>query len=201
MKENIYFKDYFQSYRKRLNNLLENVDYENLEKIITVIINCFQNGNTLYICGNGGSAATASHMHADFTFFTRHFTKFRPKIRALTDNVPIITAIGNDLSFNEIFTDQLKGNFETGDVLICISASGNSENTIKAAQFEVESGGVSIAIVGFTGGKLLEISTFSVFTPNSIGDYGPVEDIHMILDHVIVNYLSRNEVFLSIPPK
>jgi len=132
-----------------------------------------------------------------FLFAT--FTQFRPKVRALTDNVAMITAVGNDTSFNDIFVEQLKGHFTEGDVIICISASGNSENVIRAAQYANEHGGKSIGFIGFTGGKLKETCTVSLYTPNPKGDYGPIEDIHMIYDHLIVNYLSKDEEFLSIP--
>jgi D-sedoheptulose 7-phosphate isomerase len=192
---------YFQDYRVRLNNLLDLVNVDDLENVISTIVTTFKNGKTVYICGNGGSAATASHMQADFSFFVRYFTKFRPKVRALTDNVAMITAVGNDTSFIDIFVEQLKGHFEPGDAIICISASGNSENVIRAAQYANEQGGTSIGFIGFTGGKLLETCSVSLYTENSKGDYGPIEDLHMIYDHLIVNFLSQDKEFLSIAEK
>lgn len=201
MDRKINIQNYFNSYRERLNNLLDAVDINALEKVIGSMINTFKNGKTVYVCGNGGSAATASHIQADFSFFVRYFTKFRPKVRALTDNVPMITAIGNDTSFNDIFVEQLKGHFEKGDTIICISASGNSENVIRAAQYANDNNGTSIAFVGFSGGKLLEVAHHALYTSNPKGDYGPIEDLHMIYDHIIVNYLSKDEEFLSISEK
>jgi len=120
-------KDYFVDYKKRLFDLIEATDIDAMTKVIDQMINTFKNDNTVYVCGNGGSAATASHMQADFSFFTRYFTNFRPKVKALTDNLPLISAIGNDKSFDEIFVEQLKGNFKKGDMLICISASGKKD--------------------------------------------------------------------------
>lgn len=201
MMRKITFQAYYKDYCTRLNNLLDLVKVGDLEKVISVMITAFKKGKTVYICGNGGSASTASHMQADFSFFVRHFTKYRPKVRALTDNVPMLTAVGNDTSFNDIFVEQLKGHFEEGDAIICISASGNSENVIRAAQYANEHGGTSICFVGFTGGKLKDICTLSLYTPNPKGDYGPIEDLHMIYDHLIVNYLSQNQEFLSIPER
>ena len=189
---------YFSDYRKRLNNLLDKVNTEDLYRVIDLLVNTFRNGNTLYICGNGGSAATASHMHADFSFFIRYFTSYRPKVRALTDNIAMITAVGNDTSYDDIFIEQLKGHFNEGDVIICISASGNSSNVIKAAKYANEHGGTSVAFVGFTGGLLLKEASIALYTPNPKGDYGPIEDLHMIYDHLIVNYLSQDEDFLSL---
>ncbi len=192
---------YYLDYRHRLNKLLDLVDIDDLEKVIGTMVTTFKNGKTVYVCGNGGSAATASHIQADFSFFVRYFTKFRPKVKALTDNVPMITAVGNDTTFNDIFVEQLKGHFEKGDAIICISASGNSENVIRAAQYANENGGNSIGFIGFTGGKLKEVCTLSLYTPNAKGDYGPIEDLHMIYDHLIVNFLSKDQEFLEIPEK
>ena len=191
-------KNYYQDYRNRLNQLFDSVNIDEMEKVIATIITTFKRGNTLFVCGNGGSAATASHIQADFSFFVRYFTEFRPKVRTLTDNVSMLTAVGNDTSFNDIFVEQLKGNFEPGDSIICISASGNSENVIRAAQYANNHGGTSIGFIGFSGGKLLNVCTVSLFTPNPKGDYGPIEDLHMIYDHFIVNYLSKDEEFLKL---
>ena len=189
---------YLVNYKTRLNNILDQLNAENLEPVITAIIDTFKRGNTLFVAGNGGSAATASHMQVDFSFFVRYFTKYRPKIRALTDNVPMMTAVGNDTSFDDIFVEQLKGHFVQGDTLLCISASGNSENVVRAAQYANEQGGQSIGWVGFSGGKLKEVSTIALHLENEKGDYGPIEDMHMILDHMIVNYLAEDDDFLAI---
>jgi D-sedoheptulose 7-phosphate isomerase len=189
---------YLVNYKTRLNQILDQLNAENLEPVITAIIDTFKRGNTLFVAGNGGSAATASHMQVDFSFFVRYFTQYRPKIRALTDNVPMMTAVGNDTSFDDIFVEQLKGHFIQGDTLLCISASGNSENVVRAAQYANEQGGQSIGWVGFSGGKLKEVSTIALHLENEKGDYGPIEDMHMILDHMIVNYLAEDDEFLAI---
>ena len=191
-------KNYLGDYIARLTDILNKIEVTKLEQVITAMITAFKNGNTIYVVGNGGSAATASHMQADFRFFVRYFSKFRPKIIALTDNVPMITAIGNDNNFDDVFVEQMRGQFVSGDILIAISASGNSPNLVKAAEFANELGGTTIAFVGFLGGKLNEISSIPLYTPNPKGDYGPIEDVHMILNHIIVNYLSTDEEFLTL---
>ncbi|NQT02648.1 MAG: SIS domain-containing protein [Planctomycetes bacterium] len=190
--------EYVAGYRQRLFDLFDSIDLDVLEQLIATMVEAFKNGKTLYIVGNGGSAATASHMQSDFSFFVRYFTQFRPKVRALTDNVPMLTAIGNDNSFDDVFVEQMKGVFEKGDVLLAISASGNSPNAVKAVEYANELGGKTMCFVGFTGGKLKEISDIALYTPNAKGDYGPIEDLHMILDHLIVNYFSVDEEFLGI---
>mgnify|MGYP006159771657 CR=1 FL=1 len=190
--------DYFKNYKTRVIDLIEKTDINKMTKIIEIMINVFKNDNTVYVCGNGGSAATASHMQADFSFFTRYFTDFRPKVKALTDNVPLISAIGNDKSFDQIFVEQLKGNFKKGDILICISASGNSKNLINAVDYVKKNDGKSIGFLGFDGGELLNSCDISLYNKGINKDYGPIEDVHMIFNHFIVNYLSKDQEFLSI---
>lgn len=190
---------FLKSYIKKLNDILDKIDPLILRSVVDQMTLAFSRGNTVYVAGNGGSAATASHMQADFSFFVRYFTKFRPKIIALTDNVPMITAVGNDTSFENIFVEQLRGQFVAGDVLIVISASGNSMNLVRAVEYVNDKGGMSISFIGFLGGRLNDISKIPLYTPNETGDYGPIEDVHMILNHIIVNYLAKDEGFLSIP--
>ncbi len=190
--------EHMSSYKERLITLFDSIDIDMLELIIASMVKAFKEGNTLYVVGNGGSAATASHIQADFQFFVRYFTNFRPKVVALTDNVPLMTAISNDISYEDVFVEQMKGMFSQGDLLLAISASGNSPNVVKAVEYANKLGGKTIAFCGFTGGKLKEISDMPLYTPNEEKDYGPIEDLHMILDHVLVNYLSEDEEFLSI---
>ncbi|GAA4903615.1 SIS domain-containing protein [Mucilaginibacter defluvii] len=190
--------EHLVSYKQKIVDLLDLIDPAELEQVITVFIDTFKNGKTVYVAGNGGSAATASHMQADFRFFVRYFSKFRPRILALTDNAPLMTAVGNDTDFNDIFVEQMRGVFGEGDTLVVISASGNSENLVRAVDFANEQGGNSISFIGFKGGKLKENSKYKIYTPNQDKDYGPIEDIHMIINHIIVNYLAKDEEFLSL---
>jgi D-sedoheptulose 7-phosphate isomerase len=198
MKRKEILSNFLDSYKKRLILLFDSIDVNILESVISKMIEAFQNGKTMYVVGNGGSAATASHIQADFQFFVRYFTNFRPKVVALTDNVPLITAISNDNSYDDVFVEQMKGMFRAGDILLAISASGNSPNVVKAVEYANELGGISIAFCGFTGGKLKDIADLPLFTPNDDKDYGPIEDLHMILDHILVNFLAEDEDFLSI---
>jgi D-sedoheptulose 7-phosphate isomerase len=198
MERNQIITDYLTSYKQRLISLFDSIDVNILEEIIKAMISAFKNGNTMYVAGNGGSAATASHIQADFQFFVRYFTDFRPRVVALTDNVPLMTAISNDNSYEDVFIEQMRGMFNKGDLLLAISASGNSPNVVKAVEYAKSLGGTTIAFCGFTGGKLKEIADLPLYTPNKDKDYGPIEDLHMILDHVMINYLSQDEEFLSI---
>jgi D-sedoheptulose 7-phosphate isomerase len=190
--------EFLESYRIRLNNLFDSIDVDMLESIVATMVTAFKNDNTLYVAGNGGSAATASHIQADFQFFVRYFTDFRPKVVALTDNVPLMTAISNDISYEDVFVEQMKEMFNKGDLFLAISASGNSPNVVKAVEFAKELGGTTIAFCGFKGGKLKEISDLPLYTPNQDKDYGPIEDLHMILTHVLVNFITKDKEFLEI---
>jgi len=197
MKRKELLVEFLSSYRERLVKLYDSIDVDMLHLIVTSMIETFKKGNTLYVVGNGGSAATASHFQSDFRYFVRYFTKFRPKVVALTDNMPLITAISNDSSYDEIFVEQMKGMFEEGDILLAISASGNSPNVVKAVEYANKMGGKTIAFCGFKGGKLKELSDMPLYTPNADKDYGPIEDLHMILNHVLVNYIITDDEFLQ----
>lgn len=185
-------------YRLKLEALYEQIDFNVLEKITSLIIEVYKNGNTVYVAGNGGSAATASHYQVDFGFFVRYFKKRRIKVRSLTDNSPLMTAIGNDNSYEQVFAQQMQDNFNQGDVLIAISASGNSMNLVRAVEYANELGGISIGLVGFDGGKLKDVCSVSLFTPNPKGDYGPIEDLHMSICHMLVSYLREDEEFMKL---
>lgn len=187
---------HFEEYRGKVDALYDSMNIDDVEKVLTTIIETFKRGNTLFICGNGGSAATASHMQVDFTYFIRHFTDYKPRILSLTDHAPMITAIGNDRSFEDIFKDQLRGMMREGDTAIFISASGNSENLVRGAQYVNEHGGTSIGWMGFDGGKLKDTCTMSLYNENPKGDYGPIEDLHMFYVHMLVNFLGKDEEFL-----
>lgn len=195
-KENL--AHHFEEYRQKVDTLLDSVDIEQVNSVISAIIDTFKRGNTLFICGNGGSAATATHMQVDFTYFIRHFTDYKPRVLSLTDHAAMITAIGNDRSFEDIFKDQLRGLMREGDTAIFISASGNSENLIRGAQYVNENGGTSIGWCGFDGGKLKDVCKIHLYNQNPKGDYGPIEDLHMFYVHLLVNFLAKDEEFKSL---
>ncbi len=195
-KENL--KNHAIEYKGKLNDLFDQIDYDVLEQITATIVNAYKNDKTIYVAGNGGSAATASHYKVDFGFFVRYFKKKRIKVVSLTDHSPLMTAIGNDNSYDEVFTQQMQDYFNEDDVLIAISASGNSMNVVKAAEYANELGGTSIGLVGFEGGKLKDACKISLFTPNPKGDYGPIEDLHMIICHMLVSYLREDEEFMGL---
>ena len=189
--------EYLIEYKTKIDELYNQLDLNELNNAVSEIITAVVNKKTIWFCGNGGSAALASHMHVDFGYFVRYFSKIRPKVRALTDCIPIITAVANDDNYDCIFTEQMQNNFEKGDVIICISASGNSKNVINAAKYAKELNGISIGFIGFDGGDLFKSVDIPIYTKNPKGDYGPIEDLHSILMHLIVSYLKNDSEYTN----
>lgn len=187
-----YKVNFIKGYVDYLIELLKNLDSKALASIIEQLEEARENENTIFIIGNGGSAATASHIGNDFslaaikTFPDNDVKSFRAL--SLADNLSVITAISNDNGYDNIFVDQLKVHFRPGDKLIAISASGNSPNVVKAAKWFRKKGGKVIGWIGFDGGKLLENSDYPILIKTPKGEYAPVEDMCMILDHIIVTW-------------
>ena len=183
---------FIESYTGYIAELLNNLDSQAVAEVIKQLEEARESENTVFIIGNGGSAATASHIGNDFGLAAIKIDPINKvkSIRALSlsDNQSVITAIGNDNGYENIFVDQLKVHFREGDKLIAISASGNSPNIIKAVEWVKENNGTTIGWSGFDGGKLFELSDYSVLIETPKGEYAPVEDLHMILDHIIVSW-------------
>ena len=160
---------------------------------IDILINAYTHNKKVYIIGNGASASTASHMACDLGKGTIHnlqdYTEKRFKIISLTDNVPLLTAIANDLSFEDIFIQQLKSLLEKDDVVIAISASGNSLNIIKAMEYARNHKAKIIGLLGFkNGGGKTQLVDCAIIIDSQ--QYGPVEDIHLILNHLIASFVT-----------
>ena len=179
------FADRYLGY---ITEVIGRVDRREIAAFIEVLLDARRRGARIFFIGNGGSAATADHFANDLAIGTRSRTlPFRAI--SLADNVAILTAIGNDLGFREIFTVQLKALMESGDVVIAISASGNSPNVVEAIRWAAEHGAITVGLTGFDGGAVRQIARLSVHVPTREGEYGPVEDLHMILDHLVGAYL------------
>lgn len=149
------------------------------------------NHNTIFFVGNGGSAATASHMANDFgvDILKKGGGDLPFRAMALTDNISVMLAIANDDGYDRLFVNQLRIHYRHGDKLVAISASGNSPNVVAAAKWVKGQGGVVMSLVGFDGGRLKEISDIVIHVRSEKGEYGPVEDVHMIMDHLLANWL------------
>lgn len=183
--------DIYSQYATDLNHALESTDISSLEATAAAIAELYHAGGTLFVAGNGGSAATASHMAADLckTILGKKPTERTKRLRtvALADNMPLITAYGNDVSYESVFGEQLRTLARAGDMLLVITASGNSPNIIYALEAAKSVGVKTVAFVGFGGGKSKEIADITIHIPSN--DYGVVEDAHCVLMHVLTAHL------------
>jgi D-sedoheptulose 7-phosphate isomerase len=176
-----------------LNNLLTSIDFRKLTKLSKILLNARVNKKTIFVIGNGGSAATASSMANDLGFDIIKKTRTNKpfKFLSLTDNSPVLTAISNDTGYENIFLNQLKIHYKKGDIAIMISASGNSKNLLLAAKWIKKKGGTIFSLLGFDGGKLKKLSNDYLLIKSVKGDYGPVEDSHLIINHILAHWFQK----------
>ncbi len=181
--------NFINSYKKNLMQLVQNIDNDKITQIIDLIDNT---KGRIYIIGNGGSASTASHMVNDLgAGLTRRGIK-NLNIESLSDNTAVCTAIANDTGYENIFYYQLKNKVTKDDLLVAISCSGNSDNIIKAVEYSKHFNVPIIGITGFDGGKLKNLSDVNFHIQTQKDNYGLVEDMHMILNHIIYSYYISN---------
>lgn len=180
--------DFIHGYVTKLKNLLDNTDISAITKIIDLLEKTQKAKGIVYVLGNGGSSATASHMANDLNIGLKRRGIRKFNVISLADNSPVITAISNDIGYENIFYMQLEDVLKPEDLIIAISCSGNSPNITKAVKYAKEIGSQIVGCTGFDGGELKQLSDvcFHVDTPK--GEYGLVEDMHMILDHIIYSY-------------
>jgi len=169
-----------KSYFDYLKVLIDQLSVENVSKFINIILETRENNKTIFFIGNGGSASTASHFVNDISLGSRQFEKPFRAI-SLCDNQAVITAIGNDDGYENIFLQQLQTQAKAGDVLVAISASGNSPNIIKAINWSKNNNIVTVGLSAFDGGELARLSDLNIHVPTQIGEYGPAEDLHMVI--------------------
>ena len=178
------------AYFDRLGEVLRGIDLGELERMAEALEAARQAGRTIFIVGNGGSATTATSMANDLGFDIIKKTGVELPFRflAFTDNNAVLTAIANDVGYDEVFINQARIHYRPGDLLIAISASGNSPNVLKAATWVKEQGGQIIGFLGFTGGKLKAMCDIAVHVPSIAGEYGPVEDAHLVVNHILAHW-------------
>jgi D-sedoheptulose 7-phosphate isomerase len=182
--------EFARNYLNYLSEILKKIDTKEISGFIKVLLEARDSGSTIFFIGNGGSASTASHFANDLAIGTNSYEKpFRAL--SLSDNQAIITAIGNDFGYDQIFIRQLQVLCREGDVLVGISASGNSPNIIKAMEYANLVGVKTVALTAFDGGAMKKISKVGVHVPTGMKEYGPAEDAHMILDHLVGAFLMR----------
>ena len=181
-------QDFTKSYIERLKTILDQVDENVVAQIVEAIDLCVKNKSRFYVIGNGGSSATVSHMANDLGVGLKRRDIMSLDIVSLGDNSPVVTAVANDIGYENIFYMQLQDVMKPEDTVLAISCSGNSPNIVKAIEYAKEVGSTVIGVSGFDGGKLKELADIKFHVDAPKGEYGLVEDVHMILDHIIYSY-------------
>lgn len=171
------------TYLADLAKVLEIFPIDKIEEIITILEQAQENGASIFICGNGGSWATAAHMVCDFGKNTRKPGSKRLNVIGLGDNIPTVTAYANDEGYDRIFAEPLINFMKPSDVLIAISGSGNSSNILRAVEVAKQLNGITVGLTGFDGGQLQKIVDYCLVVPSDSMEI--VEDCHMIIDHLL----------------
>lgn len=187
---------YFDGYVEEVTAGVKSVDRDQLSKAGEILVAALNRDATIYACGNGGSAAIANHMISDHQKSVHTDTHFRPKVVSLSSSTEMITAIGNDIDFADIFVHPLRIAARPGDLLISISSSGNSENIVRAVRWAKENGLDTIAFTGFDGGRSADIADVNLHV--NAHNYGVVEDIHQSFMHVLAQYVRQSAMSLGL---
>lgn len=188
------FLDDVENYFSMLKGAIDAVDRKSISVVINLLQKAYEDERQIFIMGNGGSGSTASHFACDFNKGLSYRKRKRYKIISLNDNLPILLAYANDVSYEDVFVEQLKNFFNPQDYVIGISGSGNSRNVIKAIEYANQNGGITIGFCGYSGGKLKEIAQHYIHVP--INDMQISEDLHMIMTHLIMHVLEGQESFV-----
>ena len=180
------------SYLAELACAAATIDPFSLDRATDILLDAYNIGRLVFSCGNGGSAAVANHLQCDHLKGVRNGTDLRSRVVSLCSNVELLTAIANDIGYDDSFAFQLRAQSEPGDVLIAVSSSGRSTNIIRALQWGRDNGLRTIALTGFDGGEAREIADAAVHVQSS--NYGIVEDLHQSIMHAMAQYIRQTRM-------
>lgn len=190
------FKEAIQEYYSREIAVIQRLNLDDISEAMDAIYETYKKGGTIYVCGNGGSAATASHMQNDFNKGISEYVENKFNFYCLNDNVPTMMAIANDIGYEEVFVFQIRNKIKSDDLFIGISGSGNSKNVLNAAKYAKEQGAKVVGITGYSGGELKKIADYSMHVDEN--DMQIAEDVHMTFDHMMMkifyNYLVNGKI-------
>ena len=182
------YQEQIRRYIQMEKAVLDNLSADDISKVMNVLEDARLKGKRIFICGNGGSASTAAHFECDFNKGVSYDQKVKYDFECLSDNVPMMMAIANDIGYDDIFVVPLRNKLKRGDIVIGISGSGNSENVVKAVEYGNEVGAETIVLVGYDGGKLKKIAKYHIHV--EVDNIQVVEDVHLMLDHLMMFILS-----------
>lgn len=178
--------EHLRRYLERLHAAVDGVPRDGMNELGEALFRAYRNNKQVFILGNGGSSSTASHMAADLAKNTIGPNMKRFRIVSLNDNAAIMTALANDIGYEHVFSEQLTNLIQAGDVLIVVSASGNSPNVLQAMRYARSHSAEVIGLLGFDGGAAASLSDISLIVPSD--HYGVIEDVHLIINHILVDY-------------
>jgi len=184
------YKNEISVYLEKEIETLRALDQGEIDRALHLLADALEREAIVYIFGNGGSSATASHFQNDFNKGISEHTKRKFRFACLNDNVPTVMAIANDIGFEEVFRFQLRGKLKPEDIVIAISGSGNSKNVLNAVEYAREQGCKVIGLTGYEGGKLRKLSDISLHVP--IKSMQITEDVHMIFDHLMMSVFYKS---------
>ncbi len=176
-----------KQYLSELVDSINDLPFDGIREVVSVLKEAYRKGRHVFIMGNGGSAATASHFVCDLSKGTRVSGKKHFKAIGLIDNVPLLTAWSNDVTFKDVFKAQLENLLSAGDVVVVFTGSGNSPNVLEAAKYAKKIKAKTIAFTGFNGGKIKKLADVCLIVPSN--NMERIEDLHLILEHLIKLYL------------
>ncbi|MBN1158064.1 MAG: SIS domain-containing protein [Bacteroidales bacterium] len=179
----------FRTYFSNVAGALEKIDIRSVETLVGLLMEARDRGNTIFLFGNGGSASTASHVTGDFIKGISYQLDKRFRVICLNDNIPGMMAISNDLSYDEVFVEQLRALMQKDDLVIGISGSGNSTNIVKALEYARGAGGRTVAFCGYSGGAASRIAGHRIHIP--VNDMEITEDVHIIIFHAVKQMLMK----------
>ncbi len=181
-----------EKYVALLKNLFEAFDKDEIIEVANILIKARDEGKTIFVMGNGGSGLAASHFVADIGKSASYGKNKRFKVVCLNDNMSMLMSYANDVSYKVVFLEQLKNLFSPGDIVIGFSGSGNSENVIKAIEYANDNGGITVGFTGYDGGKLKQVSNYSV--NSGCNDIQISEDFHLMMIHLLMKMINEKDL-------
>ncbi len=180
------------SYFGCLSRTIEGLSFEGIEQIAETLLHAYESGRMVYLFGNGGSAALASHFACDLGKGTANGSGKRFRVMALTDNVPLMTAWSNDSKYEDVFAEQLRNFVQRNDIAFAISGSGNSPNVLRALKFARKAGAITVGLTGYQGGKMKELCDQCMIVPSD--NMQIIEDLHLCVAHALFTAV-RKRIF------
>jgi len=189
LTQQLNFTQQINDYLENLKRAVDNLDREEINSLAELLLAAYKENKQIFVMGNGGSAANASHFACDINKSVKYRQSKNFKVISLNENVPILMAYANDYGYEQVFVEQLKNLLQKGDIVIAFSGSGNSQNIINAIEYANSQNSVTVGITGYDGGILKQISTLSINA--KVDDMQISEDIHLVLNHIMMKIMGE----------